>query len=88
MENEVTNSTNEVDVVGGWLVTHWTKTWDTRAPLTGLQDQLVQAQKDADLAQTRVMALQENIATFDKAIADASAQQVQTAPTDPTDPNA
>ena len=58
MENEQTSFVREIDKKGGWIIDHWTKTWDTRAPLAKLDDEIVQAQKDITTAQLKLTALE------------------------------
>ena len=51
MENQQYNKTDEVDAVGGWLVTHHTRTWDTRIRLDSLADSVNEKKNTLDAAQ-------------------------------------
>lgn len=75
MENEIVSSTQEVDAEGGWLVTHWTKTWDTRVPLTQLADQLAAAEAEAAAAQEKVATIKAQQVTFKNEVEAAQAAQ-------------
>lgn len=44
MENVQDSFTEEIDAHGGWLITHHVQTWDTRVPLTSLQQTLAEAE--------------------------------------------
>lgn len=70
-ENEV--KVDEIDVDGGWLVTHHTltRTWDTRVRLDSIDIQL--AEKEAKLAeaQKEFDEVQETLATFKTQIEEA-----------------
>lgn len=50
-ENIQETSTDEVNVEGGWLVTHHTRTWDTRVRLDSVPDKVVAARIALDAAQ-------------------------------------
>ena len=54
MENEITNFTQETDVEGGWFITHWTKTWDTREALTSLQEKRNRIAAQIEQSQTEL----------------------------------
>lgn len=62
-ENETLNSTVTIDKEGGWIVTHYTKTWDVRTRLDALPEQLAQARKvlvdmQADVAKLEAQSLE------------------------------
>lgn len=68
MENDKTISIDEVDPLGGWLVTHWTRTWDTRVSLKNVDDQLQQALATLVVAQTEVDKIRDKKVTFETEI--------------------
>lgn len=73
MENDITTLVQEVDVAGGWLVTHYTHTWDQRTPLVQIADELIRAKKLRDAAQEHVDTVAASVAEFQAKIADAKA---------------
>lgn len=56
-ENIQEVSTQEVDKTGGWLVTHFTRTWDRRERLDDVQAKLKTATSDLAAKQAEVDAL-------------------------------
>lgn len=40
IENEVLTSTQTIDKEGGWIITHYTHTWDRRERIDALQNEL------------------------------------------------
>lgn len=75
MENERNTETLEVDSNGGWLITHHTKTWDTRVPLTQLKDKLTEAQAIQADANQKVADIQAKVTEFDAEIAQAQQKE-------------
>jgi hypothetical protein len=71
MENIIESTVDEVNVDGGWVVTHHTRTWDTRARLDSIERQLaekqaklIEAQKEFDEVSAKVVAMQPAIDAF------------------------
>lgn len=75
MENEQTTKVSEVDTVGGWLVTHWTKTWDTRTALTQLDEMISRASTAFATAQANLIDLEAKKQEFETEIAAAIEQK-------------
>jgi hypothetical protein len=82
MENENTQSVDEVDVEGGWLLTHWTKTWDTRTPISSLQQKREDAAARLKSAQDELDALDTTLATPEVQTALQVAEKPDTVPSD------
>lgn len=53
-ENLQITNTHTVDKEGGWLITHWSRTWDTRIPLTQLDEEEAKAQQTLTVAQAEL----------------------------------
>jgi hypothetical protein len=51
VENDITTETQEVDKNGGWIVTHHTRTWDTRMLISEVQEIKDAAKAQLDRAQ-------------------------------------
>ena len=65
MENEQTTSTTEIDVAGGWIITHWTQTWDTRKSRADYQTALDTAKQALIDNQARIDDATASLAQFD-----------------------
>lgn len=88
MENEITTSVKEVDTKGGWLVTHWTTTWDTRVPLASIQADIDAIDATIAEAQTKKAELVAKKEEFAAEVAAAEAAAAIALEAKKNDPNA
>lgn len=65
MENSKTTSTTEIDANGGWIVEHFTQTWDVRHARASYEQKLADAKASLAVVQAEVDAATANLGQFD-----------------------
>jgi len=68
MENDVTTSSVEVDAAGGWIITHYSHTYDIRKSRDDYAAELAAAQAEVTADQSVVDDLTQHLADFDAAV--------------------
>lgn len=64
MDNLQETSVDEINIDGGWLITHHTQTWDTRVRLDSIKDEVAQKQAALDEAQKAFDEVQAKVEAF------------------------
>lgn len=83
MENDQETTTQEVDTPGGWLITHHTRTWDTRTPLTQIDEKISVAETALAAAQKIVDDLKAKKTTYQTEINEAKIAEDEARANDP-----
>lgn len=83
-ENIHESEVQEVDSFGGWLVTHHTRTWDTRVPLTELAGQLAEAEAQATEINKKVNDLRDQLIVLQPTIDKLPPEPIKTTSRDET----